>query len=47
MQELQNLNVDGALALCEQYKLPVTSVLKGGLARIKDDELILSLLKKG
>jgi len=47
MQELQNLNVDGALALCEQYKLPVTSVLKGGLARIKDDELDIESIEKG
>ena len=27
MQELQNLNIDGAIALCEQYKLPVTCLL--------------------
>ena len=30
MQELQGLNIEGAKALCDQYKLPVTSVLKGG-----------------
>ena len=39
MQEIQNLNIDGAKALCDQYKLPVTSVLKAGLERIQDDEL--------
>jgi len=47
MQELQNLNVDGAIALCDQYKLPVTSVLKGGLARIQDDELDIESIEKG
>ena len=30
MQELQNLNIEGAKTLCDQYKLPVTGVLKGG-----------------
>jgi biopolymer transport protein ExbB len=47
MQELQNLNVEGAMALCEQYKLPVTAVLKGGLARIQDDELDIESIEKG
>ena len=47
MQELQNLNIEGAIALCEQYKLPVTSVLKGGLARIQDDELDIESIEKG
>ena len=47
MQELQNLNIEGAMALCEQYKLPVTSVLKGGLARIQDDELDIESIEKG
>ena len=47
MQELQNLNVEGAMALCDQYKLPVTSVLKGGLARIQDDELDIESIEKG
>lgn len=47
MQELQNLNIDGAIALCEQYKLPVTSVLKGGLVRIQDDELDIESIEKG
>lgn len=47
MQEVQNLNIDGALALCDQYKLPVTSVLKGGLARIQDDELDIEQIEKG
>ena len=47
MQELQQLNIDGAIALCEQYKLPVTSVLKGGLARIQDDELDIESIEKG
>ena len=46
LQELQNLNIDGAKALCDQYKLPVTGVLKGGLERIQDDELdIFELFK--
>jgi biopolymer transport protein ExbB len=47
MQELQQLNIDGAIALCEQYKLPVTSVLKGGLVRIQDDELDIESIEKG
>ncbi len=47
MQELQQLNIDGAIALCEQYKLPVTSVMKGGLARIQDDELDIESIEKG
>ena len=47
MQELQQLNIDGAIALCEQYKLPVTSVLKGGLDRIQDDELDIESIEKG
>jgi biopolymer transport protein ExbB len=47
MQELQNLNIDGAIALCEQYKLPVTSVMKGGLVRIQDDELDIESIEKG
>ena len=46
MQELQNLNIEGARALCDQYKLPVTGVLKGGLDRIQDDELTLNRLRK-
>jgi len=47
MQELQQLNIEGAIALCEQYKLPVTSVLKGGLDRIQDDELDIESIEKG
>ena len=47
MQELQNLNIDGAIALCEQYKLPVTAVMKGGLVRIQDDELDIESIEKG
>jgi len=47
MQEVQNLNIPGALSLCDQYKLPVTSVLKGGLARIQDDELDIEQIEKG
>ncbi len=47
MLELQQLNIDGAIALCEQYKLPVTSVLKGGLVRIQDDELDIESIEKG
>ena len=47
MQEVQNLNIDGALSLCDQYKLPVTSVLKGGLSRIQDDELDIEQIEKG
>ena len=37
----------GALSLCDQYKLPVTSVLKGGLSRIQDDELDIEQIEKG
>lgn len=47
MQELQGLNIEGAKALCVQYKLPVTSVLKGGLDRIQDDELDIESIEKG
>ena len=47
MQELQNLNIEGAKALCDQYKLPVTGVLKGGLERIQDDELDIASIEKG
>lgn len=47
MQEIQNLNIPGALSLCEQYKLPVTLVLKGGLDRIQDDELDIEQIEKG
>lgn len=46
MQELQNLNIEGAKALCDQYKLPVTGVLKGGLERIQD-ELDIESIEKG
>ena len=46
MQELQNLNIDGAIALCEQYKLPVTAVMKGGLAQFKTTNLMPSPLKR-
>ena len=45
MQELQNLNIDGAIALCEQYKLPVTAVMKGGLVRFKTTNSIESIEK--
>ena len=47
MQELQNLNIEGAKTLCDQYKLPVTGVLKGGLERIQDDELDIEQIEKG
>jgi biopolymer transport protein ExbB len=47
MQEIQNLNIEGAKALCDQYKLPVTSILKGGLERIQDDELDIESIEKG
>jgi biopolymer transport protein ExbB len=47
MQELQGLNIEGAKALCDQYKLPVTGVLKGGLERIQDDELDIESIEKG
>ncbi len=46
MQEIQNLNIEGAKALCDQYKLPVTSVLKAGLERIQDDELDIESIEK-
>ena len=45
--EVQNLNIEGAKALCDQYKLPVTGVLKGGLERIQDDELDIESIEKG
>jgi len=47
LQEVSRLNIDGARALCEQYKLPVTSVLKAGLDRIQDDELDTDSIEKG
>ena len=47
MQEVSRLNVDGARALCEQFKLPVTSVLKAGLDRIQDDELDTDSIENG
>ena len=47
MQEVQALNIQGALSLCDQYKLPVTAVLKGGLSRIQDDELDIEQIEKG
>ncbi len=47
MQEVQSLNIQGALSLCDQYKLPVTAVLKGGLSRIQDDELDIEQIEKG
>ena len=47
MQESQNLNIEGAKTLCDQYKLPVTGVLKGGLERIQDDELDIESIEKG
>ena len=47
MQEIQNLNIEGAKALCDQYKLPVCSILKGGLERIQDDELDIESNEKG
>ncbi len=47
MQEVSRLNIDGARALCEQYKLPVTSVLQAGLDRIQDDELDTDSIEKG
>ncbi len=47
MQEIQNLNIEGAKSLCDQYKLPVTAILKGGLERIQDDELDIDAIEKG
>ena len=47
MQEVSRLNIDGARALCEQFKLPVTSVLKAGLDRIQDDELDTDSIENG
>ncbi|MBT7923836.1 MAG: MotA/TolQ/ExbB proton channel family protein [Opitutae bacterium] len=44
---MSRLNIDGARALCEQYKLPVTAVLKAGLDRIQDDELDTDSIEKG
>ena len=41
------MNIDGAKALCDQYKIPVTGVLKGGLERIQDDELDIESIEKG
>ncbi len=47
MEEVSRLNIDAAKALCEQYKLPVTAVLKAGLDRIQDDELDTESIEKG
>ena len=47
MQEIQTFNIEGAKALGDQYKLPVCSILKGGLERIQDDELDIESIEKG
>ena len=47
MEEMSRLNIDAAKALCEQYKLPVTAVLKAGMDRIQDDELDTESIEKG
>ena len=47
MDAVKGLDIEGAKGLCEQYKLPVTSILKGGLERIQDDELDIEAIEKG
>ena len=46
MDAVKGLDIEGAKSLCDQYKLPITSIMKGGLERIQDDELISKRLKK-
>ena len=47
MDAVKGLDIEGAKSLCDQYKLPVTSILKGGLERIQDDELDIEAIEKG
>ena len=35
MDAVKGLDIESAKGLCDQYKLPVTSILKGGLERIQ------------
>jgi biopolymer transport protein ExbB len=47
MDAVKGLDIEGAKSLCDQYKLPVTAILKGGLERIQDDELDIEAIEKG
>ena len=47
LAEVGRLNIDGARELCDQYKMPATTVLKAGLDRIQDDELDTDSIEKG
>lgn len=47
MEAVKGLDIEGAKSLCDQYKLPVTAILKGGLERIQDDELDIEAIEKG
>jgi len=47
MESVKGLDIEGAKGLCDQYKLPVTSIIRGGLERIQDDELDIEAIEKG
>ena len=47
MDAVKGLDIEGAKSLCDQYKLPITSIIKGGLERIQDDELDIEAIEKG
>lgn len=47
LAEVGRLNIEGARELCDQYKMPATTVLKAGLDRIQDDELDTDSIEKG
>ena len=47
MDAVKGLDIEGAKSLCDQYKLPITSIMKGGLERIQDDELDIEAIEKG
>ncbi|MFP6899668.1 MAG: hypothetical protein VCA36_01915, partial [Opitutales bacterium] len=47
LAEVGRLNIEGARELCDQYKMPATTVLKAGLDRIQDDELDTDAIEKG
>ena len=47
MDAVKGLDIEGAKSLCDQYKLPITSIMKGCLERIQDDELDIEAIEKG
>ena len=47
MDAVKGLDIEGAKGLCDQYKLPVTSILKGGLNAFRTMSLISRQLRRG